>query len=70
LAVSLSIPIAFLVGGGLTPTIIGVMGDAGSFTGGIVLVGGMILSGFVICLRLRVPGENGCPARPVHPDPP
>jgi NNP family nitrate/nitrite transporter-like MFS transporter len=73
LAVSLSIPIAFLAGGGLTPALIGVMGDAGSFAGGIVLVGGLILLGFVICLRLRVPGENGCsvqPAQPVHPDPP
>ena len=70
LAVSLSIPIAFLAGGGLTPALIGVMGDAGSFAGGIVLVGGLILFGFVICLRLRVPGENGCSAQPVHPDPP
>lgn len=70
LAVSLTIPIAFFAGGGLTPTLIGVMGDAGSFTGGIVLVGGLILFGFLICLRLRVPGENGCSAEPVHPDPP
>lgn len=70
LAVSLSIPIAFLVGGGLTPAIIGVMGDAGSFAGGIVLVGGLILLGFVICLRLRVPGEKGCSAQFIRPDPP
>jgi NNP family nitrate/nitrite transporter-like MFS transporter len=70
LAVSLSIPIAFLAGAGLTPTLIGIMGDAGSFAGGIVLVGGLILSGFIICLRLRVPGEEGCPARPADPDPP
>jgi NNP family nitrate/nitrite transporter-like MFS transporter len=62
LAVSLTIPIAFLAGGGLTPTMIGVMGDAGSFTGGFVLVGGLILLGFVICSRLKVPGENRCPA--------
>jgi len=62
LAVSLTIPIAYLAGGGLTPTIIGVMGDAGSFTGGIVLVGGLILLGFVICLRLRVARENECSA--------
>jgi NNP family nitrate/nitrite transporter-like MFS transporter len=69
LAVSLSIPIAFLAGGGLTPTIIGIMGDAGSFAGGILLVGGLILSGFIICLRLRIPGEEGCPAPPADPDP-
>jgi len=68
LAVSLSIPMAFVAGAGVTPTLIGVMGDAGSFTGGIVLVGGLILSGFVICLRLKVPGENGCSSRPVHLD--
>jgi NNP family nitrate/nitrite transporter-like MFS transporter len=68
LAVSLTIPIAFFVGGGLTPTIIGIMGDAGSFTGGIVLVGCLILVGFVICLRLRVPGEIEASAGSFHPD--
>jgi NNP family nitrate/nitrite transporter-like MFS transporter len=68
LAVSLTIPIAFLAGGGLTPTIIGIMGDAGSFTGGIALVGGLILAGFVICLRLRVPRELEPPAGSLHPD--
>jgi len=68
LAVSLSIPIAFLAGGGVTPTIIGVMGDAGSFTGGIVLVGALVLSGFVICLRVKVPGGNGGSARAAHSD--
>ena len=68
LAVSLSIPIAYLAGGGVTPTIIGVMGDAGSFTGGIVLVGALVLSGFVICLRVKVPGGNGGSARAAHSD--
>jgi NNP family nitrate/nitrite transporter-like MFS transporter len=55
LAVSLSIPVAFLVGGGLTPAFIGFMGDAGSFARGILLVGGLILSGSVLCRHVGAP---------------
>jgi len=56
LAVFLSIPVAFLVGGGLTPAFIGFMGDAGSFARGILLVGGLILSGSTLC---RYAGASG-----------
>ena len=50
-AVSLTIPAAFLMGGGVMPLLIGVMGDRGSFAAGIVGVGGMILLGaFLVTL--------------------
>ncbi|MCF8052350.1 MAG: MFS transporter [Desulfobacterales bacterium] len=45
IAVSLAIPFAFLVGGGIVPALIGFFGDAGSFPHGIALVGVMIGSG-------------------------
>jgi len=58
LAVSLSIPIAFLFGAGAIPIGIGLAGDAGCFASGIVVVGLVILSGFIFSLRLRFPDEK------------
>jgi len=43
IAVSITIPFAFIIGGGLLPTLIGIMGDAGVFWLGIATVGGLIL---------------------------
>jgi len=48
IAVSLSIPIAFLVGAGLFPTGIGVAGDAGIFGVGFMVVGGLIFTGTIL----------------------
>jgi NNP family nitrate/nitrite transporter-like MFS transporter len=47
IAVSLTVPIAFLVGGGGVPTLIGFFGDISSFGTGIVLVGGAIFMGVI-----------------------
>jgi NNP family nitrate/nitrite transporter-like MFS transporter len=47
-AVSLTIPVAFLLGGGVMPLLIGVMGDRGSFAAGIVIVGSMVLLGALL----------------------
>jgi NNP family nitrate/nitrite transporter-like MFS transporter len=69
LAVSLSIPIAFLVGGGLTPAVIGSMGDAGSFARGIVLVGGLILSGSILCRHVGMPRQKDPAATKGDPPP-
>jgi len=55
-AVSLTVPAAFLIGGGVIPIGIGMMGDAGSFGNGITLVGGLILGGCLLSLRLRQSG--------------
>ena len=56
--VSLTIPVAFLVGAGAIPTVIGVMGDVGSFASGLALVGGLILTGFVLALYLKLPDSR------------
>lgn len=52
LMVSLTVPIAFLMGGGLVPTLIGFLGDVSSFSLGIMIVGILILFGSVISVFL------------------
>jgi NNP family nitrate/nitrite transporter-like MFS transporter len=47
LTVSLTIPLAFLMGGGAAPALIGFIGDMHSFGWGIVLLGGLILTGSI-----------------------
>jgi len=61
-AISLTIPFAFLIGGGAIPTGIGIMGDVASFALGLALVGGIILLGFVLSLILALPEETECQA--------
>jgi NNP family nitrate/nitrite transporter-like MFS transporter len=53
IAVSLTVPLAFMIGGGAVPTFIGFMGDVNSFGSGIVLVGGAILTGSFISGYLK-----------------
>jgi NNP family nitrate/nitrite transporter-like MFS transporter len=55
-AVSLTIPAAFLVGGGAIPLGIGMMGDAGFFALGISAAGGLILSGAILALFYKPGG--------------
>ena len=55
LAVALSVPLGFVVGGGAIPTFIGVMGDAGSFATGLIVTGALITFGGVLALRLKLP---------------
>ena len=54
LAVSMTIPIAFLFGGGAVPSLIGLMGDFVSFAAGIVLVGVLIAGGALLATRLKL----------------
>jgi len=53
IAVSLTVPLAFMVGGGAVPTFVGFMGDVNSFGSGIALVGGAIIMGSIIAGYLR-----------------
>jgi len=53
IAVSLTVPLAFMIGGGAAPTFIGFMGDVNSFGSGIALVGGAILTGSLISGYLK-----------------
>ena len=56
IAVSLTVPFAFLFGGGAVPTGIGFMGDVASFSLGIILAGVLILSGALLSLFLKFQG--------------
>ncbi|MEA3231146.1 MAG: MFS transporter, partial [Thermodesulfobacteriota bacterium] len=48
IAVSLTVPLAFLFGGGAIPAMIGFIGDLGFFALGVGLVGGLILTGAIL----------------------
>ena len=54
LFVSLTVPVAFLIGGGVVPSLIGFIGDIGNFGTGIVVVGGLVLSGTIFTGYLKV----------------
>ncbi len=54
IAVSLAVPVAFMIGGGAVPTLIGFMGDIISFAAGIGLVGGMIALGAMLAYFLKL----------------
>jgi len=57
IAVSLTIPSAFVFGGGAIPIGIGMMADAGFFDLGIALTGMLILTGSVLALFLKSPRQ-------------
>ena len=52
--ISLTIPIAFLLGGGGVPALIGIMADQGYFAWGISLSGVLIMSGFFLSFFLKL----------------
>ena len=53
IAVSLIVPLAFVVGGGLVPVFIGFIGDMGSFAFGITICGGLITAGSIFTGMLK-----------------
>ncbi|MGQ9653133.1 MAG: MFS transporter [Thermodesulfobacteriota bacterium] len=57
-AISLTIPVAFLVGGGGIPAWIGFAGEMGSFEAGMVTVGALTAGSVVLMRYLRL-GEKG-----------
>ncbi len=52
-AVSLTVPVGFLLGGGVVSAGIGIMGEMGSFSLGIVLFGGLLLGGVILARCLK-----------------
>ena len=58
LSVGFTVPFGFLIGGGVVPTFIGVMGDAGSFAFGLMVTGVLILGAGIAALRLKLPDRN------------
>jgi len=59
IAVSITIPCAFLIGGGMLPILIGILGDAGAFGWGIVMVGGLIILASILPRYLIFPRRQG-----------
>jgi NNP family nitrate/nitrite transporter-like MFS transporter len=57
LSVGFTVPFGFLIGGGVIPTLIGVMGDAGSFARGFIITGFLILSSGLLALCLKLPAH-------------
>jgi len=55
LAISLAVPVGFMLGAGLVPTGIGVLGDAGAFHWGYVMLGICIATGAVLAWAVRIP---------------
>ena len=53
LAVSLAVPVAFLVGAGALPATLGIMGEHGSFSLGITLYGVLLFGGLILPRFLR-----------------
>ncbi len=53
IVVSFAIPVAFLLGGGVAPNVIGLLGEKGFFSMGFIVAGGLIMSGAVIPIFLR-----------------
>ena len=58
LAVSFSVPFGFLIGGGVIPTFIGAMGDAGSFATGFTITGVLISAGVPMAQLLKLPDDK------------
>jgi len=56
-AISSVVPFAFLFGGGIVPTLMGVLGDHASFSLGFVLLGAAFLASMVPLLFLRLPAD-------------
>jgi NNP family nitrate/nitrite transporter-like MFS transporter len=53
-AISLTIPIAFVIGGGAIPALIGIMADKGYFAWSISLAGALIMIGFFLSFFLKL----------------
>jgi NNP family nitrate/nitrite transporter-like MFS transporter len=54
-AVSLTIPVSFLLGGGAIPAGIGLIGEAGLFFFGFVILGGLLLASVILVRYLKFP---------------
>jgi NNP family nitrate/nitrite transporter-like MFS transporter len=61
IVVSLTVPIAILIGGGAVPTLIGFIGDISTFAWGIVLIGGLILTGTIFTGYLQLSNPTKAP---------
>jgi MFS transporter, NNP family, nitrate/nitrite transporter len=61
IAVSFTIPVAFLMGGGGVPLLIGILGEKGYFAAGFLVTGLLILSGSVVPFFLKFESDGTAP---------
>jgi NNP family nitrate/nitrite transporter-like MFS transporter len=54
MAISLTIPVAFVLGGGVVPALIGIRADNGYFSWGISVSGALIMMGFFLLFFLKL----------------
>jgi len=59
-AISLTIPFAFVFGSGIAPTMIGFTGDMGSFSLGFLIIGALILLGALLPSYLKLTADPVC----------
>ncbi len=57
-AVSLTVPVSFLLGGGAIPAMIGAIGQVRSFSTGFIVLGGMLLGGTILVRYLKFVGRS------------
>ena len=55
LAVAFTVPFGFMIGAGVIPTFIGMMGDAGLFARGFVIAGSLTTLGGILAVLLNLP---------------
>jgi NNP family nitrate/nitrite transporter-like MFS transporter len=56
-AVSLAVSVGFLLGGGVIPAVVGVVGEIGSFSIGFTILGGLLLGGVILTRFLKFAGD-------------
>ncbi len=59
IVVAFTMPLAYLIGCGVAPTLIGIAGDAGSFALGIALTGVLIIAGAALSSFLKLRDPSG-----------
>jgi NNP family nitrate/nitrite transporter-like MFS transporter len=68
IAVSLTVPVSFLLGGGAIPAMIGVIGQVRSFSTGFIILGGMLLGGAILVgyLKFAKPPPPPLPVKGIY----
>ena len=53
IAISLTMPVSFLIGGGAIPAMLGIIGEVRSFSTGFIILGGILLVGVLLARSLK-----------------
>ena len=53
IAISLTMPVSFLIGGGAIPAMLGTIGEVKSFSTGFIILGGILLGGAILVRYLK-----------------